>query len=977
MSSTDNLEIAAWSINKETNVLNLSPVLRNWIGCSDDELNYSPSLLYGIVYKEDIQAFEDHMSVLLQGQPSCLEYRILLPIGEVKWIQNIGIPIRDKCNNVIRIDGTLLDLTEKRKAQQLIENKQSLLEGMLQTIDMAIWSYDHVSKRVLFISDAMRTITGYPPATFMNVNGWRDIVHSDDVALYNYQADAVSQGVPDLTEYRIIHANGEVRWIQVRIIPCLCPDNGELIVRFDGVIMDVTARKSMEEALHRSEQRYKSLFEYNSDILCELNINGDVLDINPRGKQFIEEACIGTAQDFSIMDSFGSEHRETMQYYFEKALQGYSQSYTITSSRQNGEVFHWQLKNIPIYVKHEIVGAFNVAQDVTVRNRVENELRDSEERYRRLIELSPQPIVSHYRETMLSMNPAGLHLLGATKPDTLIGKSIFDFIHTDSKEMIMNREQQLVDNQYIANIENKLIRLDGQVIETRATGIYDDKTGTILTLIEDMTATKRAEQALVESKELNHRITELSPEAIVLHSDYRFIHMNPAGLQLFGESAVSDMVGKLILDYISPEYVEMVARRLDDLYTHPKISPVVEEQIIRANGEIVDVEVVANTFTYEGKTACISMFRDISDRKRLEEERKRSEQIIRESEERYYRLQMSLDRFSQDMFGVMKFSQMEQRLLQEIQDVLKVKKARLIKVEHNKDRLCKMIETESGYSLKIGEINGASCLLSIEEKPITLEAASTRVWLETITRYVSVLFDQFLLIEDLTKELRLVSSKQVTPKWLLRFMFKLSENERKHLAQDLHDAALQEQIILYRKLDKLVTNGFFSEETQEQLTHITQGLLDVIYQIRITCNELRPPMLIKEGLVASLEVLFDFTQLRGNYRIEFDADNFDDTLNDESLLGLYRIVQELLANATKHSHATEVRIQITSHDERIRMEYIDNGIGMDLAALEDSYNSMGLYGIKERVRSMDGTVEFYSRSNKGGLAVYVSIPAHE
>lgn len=763
MSLADNLEIATWSINKERNILNLSPVLKHWIGCSDEE-NHNPSLLYGIVYKEDIQAFDDHMLTLLQGQPSSLEYRILLPIGELKWIQSIGIPIRNNDNNVIRIDGTVLDLTKKRKAQQLLEDKCSLFQGMIQTIDMAIWSYDHASRQVLFISDAIGMITGYPSEKFMDINFWRAIVHKDDVALYDQKAALVSQGASDLNEYRIIHSNGEVRWIQVRIIPCLSPNNGGLVARFDGAVVDITARKDMEEALYRSEQRYKSLFEYNTDILCELDVSGTVLDINPMGRQHVEESSTNSAEDFAIMDAFGAEHRETMQYYFDQALQGYSQPYTITTSPLNGEISHWHLNNIPIYVNNQIVGAFNIAKDVTVRNRVQNELRD------------------------------------------------------------------------LADIENKLLRLDDQV-----------------TLIEDRTATKRAELALLESEELKR---------------------------------------------------------------------------------------------------------------------------IRESEERYYRLQMSLDRFSQDLFGVMKISQMEQRLLDEIQDVLKVTKVSVIKVEHNKDSLCRIIETKEGYSLKIGEINGASCLLSIAEKPITLEAASTRMWLETITRYVSVLYDHFLLIEDLTKELRLVSSYQVAPKWLLRFMFKLSENERKHLAQDLHDAALQEQIILYRKLDRLVTNGLFPEGTKEQLAQITQGLLDVIYQIRITCNELRPPMLIKEGLIASLEVLFDFTQLRGNYRIEFNVADFNDSLNDESLLGLYRIVQELLANATKHSSATEVRIHIASQDRRIRMEYVDNGIGMDLTAIEDSYKSMGLYGIKERVRSMDGTVEFNSRRNNG-LAVSVSIPAYE
>jgi signal transduction histidine kinase len=247
------------------------------------------------------------------------------------------------------------------------------------------------------------------------------------------------------------------------------------------------------------------------------------------------------------------------------------------------------------------------------------------------------------------------------------------------------------------------------------------------------------------------------------------------------------------------------------------------------------------------------------------------------------------------------------------------------------------------------------------------------VWLETITRYVSVLFEHFVLIEDLTKNLELAASKQVAPTWLLRFMFNLSENERKRLAQDLHDSLLQEQIIWYRKLSLLLGAKSINGELREQLEQIAEGLLDVVYQLRIICNELRPPVIINEGLTSSLESLFEFTQLRTNYQIYFESEAFIHKLDDEVLIGLYRIVQELLANAAKHSFATEVHIILASEGKLIYLNYKDNGIGMNLPG-EDSLKSMGIYGMKERVRSMDGTIVFRS-SEKKGLAVNISIPA--
>lgn len=275
--------------------------------------------------------------------------------------------------------------------------------------------------------------------------------------------------------------------------------------------------------------------------------------------------------------------------------------------------------------------------------------------------------------------------------------------------------------------------------------------------------------------------------------------------------------------------------------------------------------------------------------------------------------------------------------------------------------------------MKIGEFKGKSYLLCFNKQPQLLNITSKRVWLKTISRYVSVLYDNFRVIEDLTTELEQITTNKIAPPWLLRVLFNLSENERKRLSQDLHDSALQDQIIWYRKLEQLTTDQSVPHNLQDQLRLITQGLLDVIYQIRITCNELRPPMLKEAGLVCSLEALFKFTQLHSNYLIHFESSDFRHNINDNLSIGIYRIFQELLANATKHSHASRVQFILSSYLDSIRMSYVDDGVGVDYSRIQDTFTHMGVYGIKERVRSMDGKIAFHS-SPKNGLSVSIFIP---
>ena len=1220
MNSLENRETTRWSMNMETNILTLSSGFKRWVGSASEDIYHSPNLLGDMVHSDDIDMFNKYMDKLCSGQTCSLEYRLFTGIGELKWVQSIGIPILNNDNKVDQIDAVILDITEKRTAQEQLKDTLSLYQKMLDTIDVAVWSFDLASQKV-FISDAIVNITGYPIEKASEASFLLDIAHTDDRSLIGQITANVKQGIPDLSEYRIIHANGEVRWIQVSVIPSM--DRFQSVIRHDGTVIDITTRKVTEENLHRNEQRYKSLFEYNSDVVCELDLLGNILAINPVGENITGERLNIAEKRLSIINIFGAEHTRLMTDYFEKTIGGQSPHYALTSCLKDGGIVHWDMKNIPVYVNDQITGAFMIAKDVTVnreverkladreaeyrlitdnmkdmmgildskgnfvvaspscekalgipvgfiegstmleyihpddqeyirdeiedmfhtkkskllrsrfihangsiihleslgtlvfsdegavenivlvsrditkRVKVENELRESEGRYRRLIELLPQPVISHQYGKMVYINPAGINLLGATNVDELIGKSIYDFIHSDYSERALSRWRQLADNKYIGAEEYKVVCLDDQILETEIIGIYDDitemtlilvtnvtdrlkmeralqeseeryrrlvelspvaiavykneeinyinpagaqmlgvefagepltttlmnwihpdyrdeargsldntilngyslpanyqlvrsdgrvidvsvlsiydsRSSSIQLMIVDITEKKQVEQALLESEQLNGRLIDLSPEAIILHSDYKFIFANLAALTLFGVSSQSELIGRSIFETIHPSYAVSVKARLGTIYKQQTTTSPVEQKLLRPNGEVIDVEVTASTISHKGENAGISVFRDIRERKKAERDRKHAEEIIRESEERYFLLQTSLDQFSHDLFGVMKTSQIEQRLLQEVREILQVSNVSLMEVEHNNEELCQIIETDKGYTLKLDESRGKSYLLCIDEKPITLKIASNRVWLETITRYVSVLFDNFLLIEDLTKELEQAASGQVAPTWLLRFLFNLSENERKSLAQDLHDSALQEQIIWYRKLDLLLDDKSITGQLREQLGQITEGLLDVIYQIRITCNELRPPMLIRDGLISTLETLFEFTQLRTNYRIKFDAEHFSHPLNDDVLVGLYRIVQELLANASKHSFATEVHLLLANQDERVRLEYRDDGVGMCLIEAEASRTgSMGIYGMRERVRSMDGTIQFLSCENNG-LAIFISIPA--
>lgn len=365
-----------------------------------------------------------------------------------------------------------------------------------------------------------------------------------------------------------------------------------------------------------------------------------------------------------------------------------------------------------------------------------------------------------------------------------------------------------------------------------------------------------------------------------------------------------------------------------------------------------------------------------------------------------YNFRTSLDRFSSDLSRIMKTSELEERLLAEIRNVLNVKVFSLIEV--NKHLSSKIIgghpdfpgelirEQLVGWTYVIGEIvdigkgvllcvgkkGESSYLLWIGEKTNRTEYnMDEQIWLKTLAQYVSLVYENLSLIEGLTIELKELMENQSrhAPSWFLRFMFHLSEKERSRLAMDLHDSVLQQQFIWYRKLGDILSERDLPPDCKMELHEIQEGILDVIHELRDTCNQLHPPLLREIGIVGALKQLFHQTQLRANYAIQFETVKFQSDLDYEQVIAIYRIIQELLNNACKHSLASKVFIRLASTSEETILLYQDNGIGMDMRHLKQSYKHIGLSGIKERVSSLEGHMYFYSSPGMG-LGISIVLP---
>ncbi|MFD2623931.1 ATP-binding protein [Salibacterium salarium] len=370
-----------------------------------------------------------------------------------------------------------------------------------------------------------------------------------------------------------------------------------------------------------------------------------------------------------------------------------------------------------------------------------------------------------------------------------------------------------------------------------------------------------------------------------------------------------------------------------------------------------------------------------------------------------YNYKISLDRFSYDIAKILKKEELNERLIQEIKEVLPIENASIVTFAKDKG-VVNLSSGDQEYSrhfiemyvmhhqsvLSIGSQflieDGLCSVISDEYDTIHILWIEQKVnhtpfnqdeqhWIKALVHYTSIVYENLQLMEGVSEELnKSFYNNQTMPSWMLRLLFKLSEKERARLSYDLHDSALQEQLIWYRKVEELLDQEQHSAQLRVQLSELREGLLGVVNQVRETCTLLRPPFLKDTGIVEALSYLIQYYQEREEFNIYFNSWDFNSNLGDEQSLALYRIVQELLNNASKHSGASHIDIEMRSEGNQFIMTYKDNGVGLPPKDEYRSTQSMGLAGIQQRVNSVHGSIEILSPEGTG-VEVVILLPSHQ
>ena len=233
------------------------------------------------------------------------------------------------------------------------------------------------------------------------------------------------------------------------------------------------------------------------------------------------------------------------------------------------------------------------------------------------------------------------------------------------------------------------------------------------------------------------------------------------------------------------------------------------------------------------------------------------------------------------------------------------------------------------------------------------------------------------LIDQLGKQVSALDSANMALQDAQRRLLTEREQERKHLAREIHDQVIQDLLSINYQLEEIEVDEHVTSALKGRLTDIRESIRGLIDDLRHICGNLRPPTIDSLGLGAALQSYTHEWSKRTGTGVTLNLDTNRGRLPETIELSIFRIVQEGLSNVRKHAHASAVQICLQHTSPRALMVSIaDDGRGLpddfDLSALS-AEGHYGLLGISERVALLGGRLKLQNQAN-GGLLIQAEIP---
>ena len=583
---------------------------------------------------------------------------------------------------MVGLTGVMVEITGQKRTEQALLDAEAKYQAIIEQIPAAVYTdaVDELSSTI-YISPQIEQLSGYTPEEWMNDPSlWVNIIHPEDRqrVLGDHQKTNKT-GKRFLIEYRLITKDGRIAWI--RDEATLLHDSKGSPQCWQGVMLDITEQKVAEIALRSRAEELAAFQATVMDLAIHQDLHSLLRTIVERSMTLLKvpsgfiylydetsgELELTVEKGFAVTPGIRLKLGDGMAGRVAQTREPLiTDDYDTWEGRSpvfNNASYHAVIE-VPMLFGGELVGvlgandsretpcrftetdahllllfagqAASVVHDARLvqglqselseRKRMEDSVREAEARYRALVEQIPAIVYTDSAEQIGNtkyVSPQLKNILGYDPAEWSKNNDLWTReIHVDDRPRVMQDYERSFESGEPFSSEYRITSKSGQILWVRDEAILiHDPVGKPLFwqgIFLDITERKQAEVALEESEGRYHQLFDLSPDAIAVHRGGKILLANVTAMNLLGVTSQEEIIDQPMLNFVHPDYQNLVIERTKQQISEGKVVPVTEEKFIRIDGTAIDVEVTAAPIHFQDALASLVIFRDITERKRAQ-----------------------------------------------------------------------------------------------------------------------------------------------------------------------------------------------------------------------------------------------------------------------------------------------------------------------------------------------------------------------
>jgi len=512
------------------------------------------------------------------------------------------------------------DASERTLAMDMLRESQERYRSVFENTGTAMGIYDE-EMTILMANSELEELTGYAKEELEGKLKWTQFVSEEDrerMIGYHQQRTSQEANPPTEYEFRLVDRKGEKKDVFLKI--AMLPGT---LMRIASMV-DITALREAQDALQRSEEKYRSILGSIEEGYFEVDLPGNLTFFNDalcRIAGYTREQLTGMNNREYVPPESAKRMYEVFNRVYQTGIPEKATDYEII----RGDGSHCILALSTSLMRDSSgnpVGFRGVVRDITDRKLAEKALKESEEKYRQLMNHAPAGIyeLDFKEQKFVTVNDVMCEYTGYSKEEFLT-LSPLDILTEDSKRRFLERMSKAFSGEKVPEtVEFEIKGKGGRNfwVLLNARYIYEKglpKGATVV--VYDITERKLAEEALRKSEETYRLLVDNANDGIFIAQDGRIKFPNPKTIEVLGYAA-EELAHVQYRDLIHPEDWPLFVDRQKRGPNGKGTTRTYSLRVINKNGEEIWAQINAVPLTWEGRAATLNFVRDITPQKKLE-----------------------------------------------------------------------------------------------------------------------------------------------------------------------------------------------------------------------------------------------------------------------------------------------------------------------------------------------------------------------